>query len=113
MCEYILECYVDFIYKESKEGWNVILYVVKNGYINVLKFFNVKKVSFEYKFESDRNVLYIVCDNGYFEVCEYVLENFFFLLKIVDYKGRYVFYFVVRSGSLEIMKYFELKMMVI
>lgn len=113
MCEYILEYYVDFIYKESKEGWNVILYVVKNGYINVLKFLNVKKVSFKNKFESDRNVLYIVCDNGYFEVCEYILENFFFLLKIVDYKGRYVFYFVVRSGSLEIMKYFELKMMVI
>lgn len=80
MCEYIVKCYVNFIYKESKEGQNVILYVIKNGYINVLKFFNVKKVSFEYKFESDRNVLYIVCDNGYFEVCEYILENFFFFV---------------------------------
>lgn len=109
MCEYILECYVVFIYKESIEGWNVILYVVKNGYINVLKFFKVKKVSFMYKFESVRNVLYIVCDNGYFEVCEYILENFFFLLKVIDYKGRYVFYFVVRGGNLRIIKYFELK----
>lgn len=76
MCEYISERYVDLIHKESIEGWNAALHSAKNGHTNVLKFLNAKKVSFEHRTESDRNALHIACDNGHFEACEYISENF-------------------------------------
>lgn len=81
ICEYISECYVDLIHKESKEGWNSTLHAAKNGHTNVLKFLNAKKVSFKNISESDRNALHIAYDNGHFEACEYISENFLFLLK--------------------------------
>lgn len=109
MCEYISECYVDLIHKESKEGWNATLHAAKNGHTNVLKFLNAKKVSFKNKSESDRNALHISCDNGHFEACEYISENFPSLLKSVDHKGRYASHFAARSGNLKIMKYLESK----
>lgn len=109
MCEYISECYVDLIHKESKEGWNATLHATKNGHTNVLKFLNAKKVSFEHKSESDRNALHIACDNGHFEACEYISENFPSLLNAIDHKGRYASHFAARSGNLKIMKYLESK----
>lgn len=112
ICEYISEYYVDLIHKESKEGWNATLHAAKNGHINVLKFLNAKKVSFKHKSESDRNALHIACDNGHFEECEYISENFPSLLTAIDHKGRYAAHFAARSGSLEIMKYLESKTVV-
>lgn len=109
MCEYISECYVDLIHKESKEGWNATLHAAKNGHTNVLKFLNAKKVSFKNKSESDRNALHIACDNGHFEACEYISDTFPSLLKTVDHKGRYASHFAARSGNLKIMKYLESK----
>lgn len=105
MREYILERYVSLIHKESKEGWNATLLAAKNGHINVLKFLNAKKVSFE----SDRNALHIACNNGHFEACAYISQNFPSLLSAIDHKGRYASQFAARSGSLEIMKYLESK----
>lgn len=109
MCEYISDRYVNLIHKESKEGWNAALHAAKNGHTKVLKFLNAKKVSFEHKSESDRNALHIACDNGHFEACKYISENFPFLLNAIDHKGRYASHFAARSGSLEIMKYLESK----
>lgn len=112
MCEHISERYVALIYKESKEGWNATLHAAKNGHTNVLKFLNAKKVSFEHKSESDRNALHIACDNGHYEACEYISENFPSLLNATDHKGRYAAHFAARFGSLEIMKYLESKTVV-
>lgn len=107
MCEYISDYYAALIHEESKEGWNATLHAAKNGNANVLKFLNAKKVSFERKSESDRNALHIACDNGHFEACKYISENFTSLLKAVDHKGRYAVHFAARNGSLEILKYLE------
>lgn len=99
----------DFVDVESNDGWIVVLYVVKNGNIDFLEFLVFKKVSFDYKLESSRNVLYIVCDNGYLEVCKFLMEICCFLLFEFDERGRYFVYFVVRSGNMELLKYFEIK----
>lgn len=72
-----------------------------------------KKVSFKYVFESKRNVLYIVCDNCYFEVCKFLIGISLFLLLVFDEKGNYFVYFVVRSGDLDFLKYFEFKIKLI
>lgn len=109
MCEHISERYVALIHKESTEGWNATLYAAKNGHTNVLKFLKAKKVSFMHKSESARNALHIACDNGHFEACEYISENFPSLLKAIDYKGRYASHFAARGGNLRIIKYLESK----
>lgn len=111
MCKFIFDMFGgDFVDVESNDGWIVVLYVVKNGNIDFLEFLVFKKVSFDYKLESNRNVLYIVCDNGYLEVCKFLMEICFFLLFEFDERGRYFVYFVVRGGNMELLKYFEIKM---
>lgn len=112
MCEYISVHYVSLIHKESKERWNATLHAAKNGHTNVLKFLHATNVSFEQKSESGRNALQIACDNGHFEACEYISENFPSLLTAIDHKGRYAAHFAARRGSLEIMKYLESKTVV-
>lgn len=109
MCEFVLKNFYEFMFLKSKEGWNVILYVVRNGNLEVLKFLRKENISFKYRLESDRNVLYIVCDYGYLDICKYVLKKCLFLFYVVDYKGWNVGYFVVRGGNVDIMKYFVLK----
>lgn len=84
----------------------------KNVHTDVLKFLNAKKVNFEHRSKSGRNALHIACDNGLFEACKYISENFSSLLNAVDKKGRYASHFAARSGCLEIMKYLESKTMV-
>lgn len=109
MCEHISELYVALIHKESTVGWNATLYAAKNGHTNVLNLLKAKKVSFEHKSESARNALHIACDNGHFEACKYISENFPSLLNAVDYKGRYASHFAARGGNLKIIKYLESK----
>lgn len=109
MGKYIFDNFNVFVVVKSNDDWIVVLYVVKNGNIDFLKFLYEKKVCFNYKFESDRNILYIVCDNGYLEICIFLMDICFFLLLVFDEKGRYFVYFVVRSGIMELLKYFEIK----
>lgn len=94
------------MFEECIGKWNVLLYVVKNGNISILEFLQIKDINFCYIFESNRNVFYIVCDYGYLSVCEKIIEVCLFLFDIVDYKGRYFGYFVVRSGNVDVLKYF-------
>lgn len=97
-----------FIKKVKKDGTR--LYMQQKMVIQMfLKFLNEKKVNFEHRSESGRNALHIACDNGHFEACTYISENFPSLLTAVDKKGRYAAHFVARSGSLEIMQYIESK----
>lgn len=72
---------------KSKDGWNVILYVVRNGNKDILRFLYKENLNFEDCFESKRNVLYIFCDNGYLIICKYIVKVCFFLFNVVDYKG--------------------------
>lgn len=108
MGKFIFDNFNDFVVVKSNDDWIVVLYVVKNGNMEFLKFLFENEVGFDYKFESDRNVLYIVCDNGYLELCIFLMDNCFFLLLVFDEKGRYFVYFVVRSGNMELLKYFEI-----
>lgn len=84
MCEFILKNFYEFMFLKSKEGWNVILYVVRNGNLEVLKFLRKENISFKYRLESDWNVLYIVCDYGYLDLCKYVLKECLFLFFVID-----------------------------
>lgn len=48
MCKYIFSEFNDFMIVKCEDGWNVILYVVKNGYVEILKFLKEKNIFFEY-----------------------------------------------------------------
>lgn len=109
MGKFIFDYFNDFVIVKIFNDWIVVLYVVKNGYMDFLKFLFENRVGFDYKFRSDRNVLYNVCDNGYLEVSIFLMNICFFLLLVFDEKGRYFVYFVVRSGNVELLKYFEIR----
>lgn len=48
MCKYIFSEFYDFMIVKCEDGWNVILYVVKNGYVEILKFLKEKNIFFDY-----------------------------------------------------------------
>lgn len=69
MCGFIVINFYVLMFEKSNEEWNVILYVVKNGNIIILEFFYKNEVNIGYNLVSKKNVLYVVCDNGYLNVC--------------------------------------------
>lgn len=88
MCEFVLKNFYEFMFLKSKEGWNVILYVVRNGNLEVLKFLRKENISFKYRLESDKNVLYIVCDYGYWIYVNMFLKNVYFCFMLLIIKGE-------------------------
>ena len=110
ICEFIGEKYKCLVFADDEDKWNAAMYASKNGNTDILQFLNKIKASFTHASASDRNALHIACDNGQFEACKFIAENYPSLLNEVDHKGRHAAHFAVRSGNMDTLTYLETKM---
>lgn len=80
-CKEIIIKYVDMLYDEDENGWNVFYYVVKGGNLDVLK--EIDKVmdndifldNFCKEIDDGKIVLYICCIYKYVKICEYICKK--------------------------------------